>query len=553
MIRQRYPDTGQTKKARGGAELISIAAISILFAGWAAGFIYRSSFTTINGDRAYSLVDDAMISMRYAWNFSHGNGLVWNRGEYVQGYSNPLMTLVMALATWAFDKPTAVLVMQILGIPLMLGSALLAMRIADRIWQAEDDSLRAFVRVLAFAGALAYYPLAYWSLMGMETGLLTALLLAGLLMAIRYAQEGDSRAVMAAAVFFGLAVWTRMDSALYAVPVWAYLAWDSMRPGGTRRLDQLLYAGGVLAIISGALLGFQYAYYGSLLPNTYTLKLTGMPLTPRLENGFLFIAPFFKETALMLALAIGGVLIRHRAEKLMLLAFIVVAVLYQVDIGGDGWNYWRLLAPVLPLALILDIDLLVTGAGRVMSRLVAKQSMAPVPTEAGRGTARALAVVCLLPGLLIANARFAPEISLRQRPNQVDANQMNVDIAMALNEVLMKKASIGVFWAGALPYYADFRAVDFLGKSDRYIAALQPDLSGASGGLGTFSLPGHNKYDLPYSIMTLRPTFVQGLMRGRQDLSAWGQTTYVSERYKGVTLLLLKDSPDVDWTKLRSR
>ncbi len=61
-----------------------------------------------------------MISMRYAWNLSHGNGLVWNVGEYVEGYTNLLMTLVMVPVTALFNKKDAVLVMQILGIPTCL-------------------------------------------------------------------------------------------------------------------------------------------------------------------------------------------------------------------------------------------------------------------------------------------------------------------------------------------------------------------------------------------------------------------------------------------------
>lgn len=74
-MRKRYIDS----------TIVWIAFISIGFVLWSAGFIYRSSFITIDGSRSYSLFDDAMISMRYAWNFAHGHGLVWNLGEYVQG------------------------------------------------------------------------------------------------------------------------------------------------------------------------------------------------------------------------------------------------------------------------------------------------------------------------------------------------------------------------------------------------------------------------------------------------------------------------------------
>jgi hypothetical protein len=47
-----------------------LAIISIGFVIWSAAFIYRSSFVAIDGKRYFCLFDDAMISMRYAWNFA---------------------------------------------------------------------------------------------------------------------------------------------------------------------------------------------------------------------------------------------------------------------------------------------------------------------------------------------------------------------------------------------------------------------------------------------------------------------------------------------------
>jgi len=41
-------------------------------------------------------MDDAFISYRYAWNLLHGNGLVYNPGEPVEGYTNFLWTLLSA-------------------------------------------------------------------------------------------------------------------------------------------------------------------------------------------------------------------------------------------------------------------------------------------------------------------------------------------------------------------------------------------------------------------------------------------------------------------------
>ena len=46
------------------------------------------------------LLDDAFISFRYARNLLEGNGLVWNPGERVEGYSNFLWVLELA-GIWA--------------------------------------------------------------------------------------------------------------------------------------------------------------------------------------------------------------------------------------------------------------------------------------------------------------------------------------------------------------------------------------------------------------------------------------------------------------------
>jgi arabinofuranosyltransferase len=42
------------------------------------------------------LSDDGFISFRYAQNLAEGRGLVYNAGEYVEGYTNLLWTLALA-------------------------------------------------------------------------------------------------------------------------------------------------------------------------------------------------------------------------------------------------------------------------------------------------------------------------------------------------------------------------------------------------------------------------------------------------------------------------
>jgi len=62
----------------------------------------------------HSIIDDAYISFRYSENFVEGNGLVFNEGEYVEGYSNFLWVLIMSF--FMFFGISPILISKILGI-----------------------------------------------------------------------------------------------------------------------------------------------------------------------------------------------------------------------------------------------------------------------------------------------------------------------------------------------------------------------------------------------------------------------------------------------------
>ena len=51
---------------------------------------------TVNVAGLYFLIDDAFISFRYARNLNDGLGLVFNPGEWVEGYTNFLWVILMA-------------------------------------------------------------------------------------------------------------------------------------------------------------------------------------------------------------------------------------------------------------------------------------------------------------------------------------------------------------------------------------------------------------------------------------------------------------------------
>jgi len=514
---------------------------SILFIFWSGLFIYNTSFIAIDGKRYFCLFDDAMISMRYGWNFAHGIGLVWDKGLRVEGVTNMLMTLYMSLAALMFNKVVAVLFVQITGVMLMLLIAYVNMNIAEEVFASSDCRNRNAFVLVSFIAVLFYYPLAYWSLMGMETSLIAVLILSATLLVIR--RDQDDRPVWLLPILLGLAFITRPDSVVPATLIMASRAFSLMSINRKAIATLCKELAVVLAFVLLLSL-FRLVYYGDLVPNTYFLKLTGMPIEERIVNGLGFVGPFTLSVCAPLLLSLLGTLFGRHKSKYLLASLIFSSIAYQIWVGGDPWPYWRMTAPYVPLMFILSLDALAEITVRV--RLLTANKLYNHNSFGLRNVVIPLLGIALLS---IANLQFLPEMFLRVKPYQTSAAIANVNTAIALNNITNQNASIAVFWAGSLPYYTDRRAIDLLGKSDKYIAHLPPDLSGDISWSGMRSVPGHNKYDLKYSILHLKPTYTQGLSWGRDNVSSHA-TNYKLFEYKGVNLLLDSDSSAVIWQKL---
>lgn len=588
---------------------VAVLLLAIGFSLWALAFIYRTSFIAIDGQRYFSLFDDAMVSMRYAWNASHGVGLVWNPGERVEGYTNFLMVALMTLWTSFLGKSDAVLAVQLCGIPTLLGVGVLGMLHARELASGGEVRPSGWIAHLSLVGALAYYPLLYWTLTGMETGLLTLLLLAGTLQSLIYMRTRRLPRLAAAALLFSLAYLARPDSAPVAVVV---LTWAGVFASGNPR-ERVRAAALSLALYSAFPVlqsVFRGMYYGSLVPLTYTLKATGMPFGFRIQNGIAFLLPFLREARWGYLLAILATIpvFTRRLALLMLPPAIITA--YQVAVGGDAWPYWRLVAPAMPYLVLLALagmDRLLALGARALPRLgsvfrLRKGAQAPhslvqfLPRPARTLIAVAVATSLVLAGILAdylrpgspgfgtvqlalvaagvplgltalgalrpvtaatsgimffllvsVNSRFIPEAVFLELPYKAEANRNHVNAALSILRLTTEEATVGVFHAGIIPYYTSRYAVDFLGKNDPYIASLAAELQGGPSWYGMSSVPGHNKYDLNYSILQKQPTYVEGFVWGSQDLTYVYKERYVEISAPGPDPAFRRGDPSVRW------
>lgn len=533
--------------ARSDKGSVLFAALVLAAAGYAGAFIYRTSFV-IDGERYFSLFDDAMISMRYASHLANGHGLVWNlAGPPVEGFTNPLWTLYMALPHLLPIAPSKrSLFIQVTSALLLLVNLYFVKRIA------EDLSDHSVPVTLAAVGLTAFYlPINNWSLQGMEVGLLTLLVSIGTWGAIGCIRT--NRFALWLYLVMGVGTLVRPDMAIPFVATCAFLVVAS--PGRAR---QHLFAG--LVTLAASALGqtaFRFWYFRDILPNTYYLKMTGYPLLLRLSRGAVVLGQFIWSMNPILFF-MPVLLLSRRAPLLVLpLWLLLVQMAYSVFVGGDAWEYWggsnRYLCPVMPGFFVLFS----CAAWRV-SQLATQQ-----PIDSGSTlppwVRRSAFPILIVFGLVTFNSRQGPaslaDLFLLRPPlhsGQGGKNMAEVGEALLLRAITTDRASIAVARAGTIPYFSERPAVDLLGKSDAHVAREPARVPLGLRQVLAFR-PGHTKFDYEYSVGRLRPDVVKQLWTDRDRVKPYLDEYYVKVEVQGVVMWLLRDSPNILWAEIARR
>lgn len=291
--------------------------------------------------------DDAYISFRYADNAVQGHGLVYNPGERVEGYSNFLWTLLMALVIQARGSPE--FWAPVIGAVFALGTLLLVMDFAR---QRGMSSL--LVGILLAANC----SWATWATGGLETAMFAALTTFGTLILMSSRDKAthlNARMLDASALAFGLACLTRPDGPLIAASAGLIVIILTVR--GKLRPWQTLRWAGIVGGLVACHVGWRLAYYGALLANTFAVK---GPAFSQLGSGWRYLADAVMDLHLELLLIplILAVFLqaRHRGwtrrDIAVAAAVVLPFVLYVATTGGDFMPVFRFVAPLLPLVTL---------------------------------------------------------------------------------------------------------------------------------------------------------------------------------------------------------
>ncbi len=310
------------------------------------------------------LCDDAFASFRYADNWARGLGFVFNANERVEGITNPLWTMMLAVIGRAgFNIESAAITVG-LGAHVVCVLLLTIAARANRFACAVSRPLLPIGAIVAVADT----DLCTFASGGLETSLFSTSVLASFMVA--WLPNNALVAGVCAGLFAAVSGMLRPDGVLFAAPL-ALAFWGCRRRG----LAPYLL---VCITLLAAFHGWRWHYYGSLIPNTYYAKSAFLSWW---SQGVIYLGYFSLRHGALLAVAVTLSLVAfkrawqslskarrepvdHRRGDLanpliVAWAMILVYTICIVRVGGD-FMYARLLVPVFPL-LVLVFDLSVTS------------------------------------------------------------------------------------------------------------------------------------------------------------------------------------------------
>jgi len=460
--------TGQATPSRVTPLAIALAALAILL---------LSSL-----DYLPFLADDSLISLRYVDRLLEGKGLTWTDGRAVEGYSNLLWILAVAVpGLFGADPIVAARVLGVLGMAAVIPCIVAASR-------REAAGAHAWLPlVLALGFFTLSAPVAAWAVGGLEQPLVAALLGLAIVGCYRLleAESGTVpifaqrkwdcplpksrytsarlKDVLLASLPLGLLCLTRPDGPLFTAAAFfavaaARRAWQ--RPAEGLRLSLLAVVPALFWL--GQLL-FRLWYYGELVPNTALVKLA--PSVHHFYGGAKYVArglgalaPFSLAAGVLL---LGALAARRTRPKALLLSSLAgVWTAYLVFIGGDVFPAYR---HVVPLVVLMTFALPL-GANALLRHFEGRIRLSPFLLAGAAGT-------LFVPFVYL---QFADRENARARTErwEWDGKVLATVLKGAFSE---EQPLMAVAAAGCLPYWTGFPCVDMLGLNDYYLPRYPPE------------------------------------------------------------------------------
>ncbi len=420
--------------------------------------------------------DDAYITMRYAQNLAEHGELTFNvDANPVEGYTGILLPLLLAAAIYAGLSP--VIIGQIIGVVAFAACLLLMQRFLTRL---EINPWQRPATLLLFATSAMLYPHIF---SGMETMLFTALLLFAFYQLFRLLEDKPTshRQYIISAFLFLLPALCRPEGALFALLATLVTGYAAVQKRETQKWLPAFTLG---LLLPGALYFFwRWSYYGYPLPNTFYAKLGGSDTAGTLVGFKAFLKQYLLLPAIIAILPFvtsvdesAAVLARQKKTTaalalamLTIVLFIFIVMLHYARSTLEMNFSYRFYVPFYPLLLIQLNVILAPGLETI------KRHRPSRPLSYN---------VVIMVSLLLLYIQTGRQVSLwfiHEKPiaksYRAGLKEMHIAAGKDLNQIVPEPAWIVVYKdAGAIPYYAQRKIIDFGALNDEYLAH-NPDLA----------------------------------------------------------------------------
>jgi arabinofuranosyltransferase len=451
-------------------------------------------------------VDDAFISMRYSQRLIDGQGLTWNNGEYVEGYSNLLWVLLIAgFGALGIDMLSAA---RFLGLASSIVTMLAFCYYALRLSNISSTAL--FFGNMAFALAA---PVAIWSIAGLECTLVMALLAWVYVLALVLLERPSKKNALECGVLLGLLCLCRPEGPVFTIAIAAglFLFTAAAR---TTLLPSLFILCAVPATFYLSQIGFRLSYYGELFANTVHAKVTFT--ASRLLNGVMYV---IKALALFLPLwliiALKADVLRRDSillKRIYFLLFVSVIWLLTLSIGGgDFFPGFRHILVLVPVIILLYME--------AVERVCA--ASAPY-------WGKQFFLAYLLACFLWLQFSFKENMYAKETQEWVDEG---VNIGKVLGRIYHdSQPLVAVGLAGVIPFYSDLPSLDMYGLTDPYMSMHPGDEFG-------HGFIGHDLLNADY-VLSRKPDIIVFFLGKTAPLHEFNEHKDFKEKYFSKEIVL---------------
>ncbi len=414
-----------------------------------------------------------------------GKGLVYNEGEYIEGYTNFLWTVVTAPFTQVKSIDVA-LFSSSLGLIFSIINILFITLISRSFNENISNYLKFLILLPPLFMALDD-SVAFWAIGGMEFPIYTLFILG--ITYNYYKINNSNKHLIYLILSLMLCTLTRPEGNMIAVITIAHMFLFRKSINNFKKVFLTIIIS--YAVFCILYYGFKYLFYGQLIPNTFYAKgVTDFKMNLVLGTKYLALCTGARFYIFLFILFIPFKTAIKDFKLSFMIAFVFIYITYIIVVGGDWMIANRFFVPILPMLYILSVYGFINFIKKI-SRFYNDELKA----------IKTVKILIVTISILLFSLTLA-FLEYNQLIIKDDNARYEMQWSMFGKWLKMNTAPntvIAVGPAGKIPYYSELYTIDMWGLNNEHIAKTNSKRLQA----------GHKKFDIAY-VLSQRPEYIIG-------------------------------------------